>query len=90
MGLGHHHVVPIDTHVFKCTVKNYRADLEGKSLTTALHSIIGAFLPLIVKMKLFLGDFYFEKFGMHAGWAQAVIFNAQLMEKERKRKAPKS
>ncbi|PAV75746.1 hypothetical protein WR25_11700 [Diploscapter pachys] len=72
MAMQKHEVVPVDTHVFEVTRKIYLPKLSGKSLNANLHKEIR--------------NFYIEKFGPHAGWAQAVLFNAQLEEKSSKGK----
>ncbi|CAI4226952.1 unnamed protein product [Auanema sp. JU1783] len=67
VGPKKHNVVPVDTHVYKTTLRDYQPTLSAKSLTPTVHDEIGSF--------------YIEKFGEYAGWAQALLFNAQLSQK---------
>ncbi|RCN30146.1 8-oxoguanine DNA-glycosylase [Ancylostoma caninum] len=64
MSLGQNQCVPIDRHVFEITKKYFLPALKDSSLTDALNRHIM--------------EFYEEKFGAYAGWAQAVLFNQQL------------
>ncbi|KAK5985927.1 hypothetical protein GCK32_002394 [Trichostrongylus colubriformis] len=64
MSLGQHQCVPIDRHVFDITKKYYIPSLRDTKLSNALSRR--------------LMEFYEDKFGKYAGWAQAVLFNQQL------------
>ncbi|ETN75261.1 hypothetical protein NECAME_00672 [Necator americanus] len=64
MSLGQNQCVPIDRHVFEITKKYFLPELKDSGLTDALNRR--------------LVEFYEEKFGPYAGWAQAVLFNQQL------------
>uniref|UniRef100_A0A0B6ZDW7 N-glycosylase/DNA lyase n=1 Tax=Arion vulgaris TaxID=1028688 RepID=A0A0B6ZDW7_9EUPU len=65
MSLDKHEALPVDTHVWQITLKNYMARLNGaKSLTEKLYNDIG--------------NFYRDLWGPYAGWAQAVLFAANL------------
>ncbi|KAL6724771.1 hypothetical protein Aduo_019628 [Ancylostoma duodenale] len=61
MSLGQNQCVPVDRHVFEITKKYFLPPLKDSSLTDALNRHIM--------------EFYEEKFGAYAGWAQAVLFN---------------
>ena len=56
--------VPVDVHVLRLTVQHYLPDIGGKSLTPTVYEAIQ--------------EFYREKFGDHAGWAQGILFAAEL------------
>jgi len=64
MSLNKLEAVPIDTHVRKIAINNYSYKLPTKSLTDKTY----------VK----LGDFFREKWGERAGWAQTVLFAKSL------------
>lgn len=65
MSLDKHDAVPVDTHVWQITTKHYLPQLtRTKSLTTKVYKEIG--------------DHYRELFGKYAGWAQSVLFAADL------------
>uniref|UniRef100_A0AC34QJ17 DNA-(apurinic or apyrimidinic site) lyase n=1 Tax=Panagrolaimus sp. JU765 TaxID=591449 RepID=A0AC34QJ17_9BILA len=75
MALGHHHVVPVDTHVFQITATHYLPQLKNnKSVTDAVYKQIGSF--------------YSEKFGSHAGWAHSVLFSTRLKRFKENPKKP--
>ncbi|XP_063267819.1 N-glycosylase/DNA lyase isoform X2 [Prinia subflava] len=56
--------VPVDTHVWHIARQRYGVALGGKSLTPRAYQEIG--------------DFFRGLWGPHAGWAQAVLFCADL------------
>ncbi|XP_057887778.1 N-glycosylase/DNA lyase isoform X2 [Melospiza georgiana] len=56
--------VPVDTHVWQIARQRYGVALGGKSLTPRAYQEIG--------------DFFRELWGPRAGWAQAVLFCADL------------
>ena len=56
--------VPVDVHVLRLTVQHYLPGIDGKSLTPAVYEAIQAF--------------YRDLFGKHAGWAQGILFAAEL------------
>ncbi|KAM9374752.1 N-glycosylase/DNA lyase isoform 1-T2 [Phaethornis superciliosus] len=64
MALDKAEAVPVDTHVWRIARQRYGAVLGGKSLTPRAHQEIG--------------DFFRGLWGSHAGWAQAVLFCADL------------
>ncbi|KHJ94577.1 8-oxoguanine DNA-glycosylase [Oesophagostomum dentatum] len=66
MSLGQSQCVPIDRHVFEITKKFFVPTLKDSNLTDALNRR--------------LMQFYEDKFGAYAGWAQAVLFNQQLQK----------
>ncbi|CAG2100519.1 unnamed protein product [Medioppia subpectinata] len=67
MALNHLESVPVDVHVFKIAQHMYLPHLKkNKSLTHKSYQEIG--------------DFFRSKFGPNAGWAQAVLFCADLKQ----------
>ncbi|NXX79662.1 OGG1 lyase, partial [Urocolius indicus] len=64
MALDKAEAVPVDTHVWHIARQRYGMALGGKSLTPRAHQQIG--------------DFFRELWGPRAGWAQAVLFCADL------------
>ncbi|NXY86397.1 OGG1 lyase, partial [Alcedo cyanopectus] len=64
MSLDKTEAVPVDTHVWRIARQRYGAVLRSKSLTPRAHQEIG--------------DFFRGLWGPHAGWAQAVLFCADL------------
>lgn len=65
MSLDKHEAVPVDTHVWQITAKHYMTNqLKTKSLTAKVYKEIG--------------DHYRSLFGKYAGWAQSVLFAADL------------
>ncbi|NXP48173.1 OGG1 lyase, partial [Heliornis fulica] len=64
MALDKAEAVPVDTHVWRIARERYGAALGGRSLTPRAHQEIG--------------DFFRELWGPRAGWAQAVLFCADL------------
>jgi len=68
--LGKDEAVPIDTHVRHLTARLYLPEIAGRSLTPAVCDKIA--------------DFYVEKFGPYAGWAQQFLFYEDLLRHRRK------
>ncbi|XP_035759710.1 N-glycosylase/DNA lyase [Egretta garzetta] len=64
MALDKAEAVPVDTHVWRIARQRYGAVLGGRSLTPRAHQEIG--------------DFFRGLWGPHAGWAQAVLFCADI------------
>ncbi|KGL97163.1 N-glycosylase/DNA lyase, partial [Charadrius vociferus] len=64
MALDKAEAVPVDTHVWRIARQRYGAALSGRSLTPRAHQEIG--------------DFFRGLWGPRAGWAQAVLFCADL------------
>lgn len=65
MSLDKHEAVPVDTHLWQITTKHYMSQkLKTKSLTSKVYKEIG--------------DHYRSLFGKYAGWAQSVLFAADL------------
>ncbi|BGP05952.1 N-glycosylase/DNA lyase [Rhodotorula toruloides] len=64
-GMGWNELVPVDTHVFQIAVRDYSfPSPRSASLTPALHDRVSSFLA--------------SKWGPYAGWAQQVLFFADL------------
>ncbi|XP_013774934.1 N-glycosylase/DNA lyase-like [Limulus polyphemus] len=72
MSLDKPGAIPIDTHVWQITVRDYLHHLKAtKSLTDKVYSQVG--------------NFFRERFGEYAGWAHSVLFSADLKKfKEKK------
>ncbi|GAB0194494.1 N-glycosylase/DNA lyase isoform X1 [Grus americana] len=64
MALDKAEAVPVDTHIWRIARERYGAVLGGRSLTPRAHQEIG--------------DFFRGLWGPRAGWAQAVLFCADL------------
>ncbi|KAJ4290120.1 8-oxoguanine glycosylase ogg1 [Collariella sp. IMI 366227] len=66
MGLGWGEAVPIDTHVWQIAQRDYNFGKggKGKTLTKAMYDAVG--------------DHFREIWGPQAGWAQSVLFTANL------------
>lgn len=58
--LHHTEAVPVDTHLWQATVRNYFPQWKEKSLTNSRYAEIG--------------DFYRNRFGTLAGWAHQFLF----------------
>lgn len=64
-GLGWSETVPVDTHVFQIAIRDYGFPAtKNASLSPALHDRVSEFLA--------------SKWGAHAGWAQQILFFADL------------
>lgn len=65
MSLNHLQAIPVDTHVFQIAVQNYLPQYaKAKSVTPKMYTEIG--------------DKFREIYGPLAGWAQTVLFCADL------------
>ncbi|KAK3298848.1 DNA glycosylase, partial [Chaetomium fimeti] len=70
MGLGWWEAVPVDTHVWQIAQRDYNFGKNsggkggGKTFTKAMHDAVG--------------DHFRGIWGAHAGWAQSVLFTANL------------
>ncbi|XP_062490096.1 N-glycosylase/DNA lyase isoform X2 [Pezoporus occidentalis] len=64
MALDKAEAVPVDTHVWRIARQRYGMELGGRSITPRAHQEIG--------------DFFRGLWGPRAGWAQAVLFCADL------------
>ncbi|BGP29977.1 8-oxoguanine glycosylase ogg1 [Rhodotorula toruloides] len=64
-GMGWNELVPVDTHVFQIAVRDYSfPSPRSASLTPQLHDRVSSFLA--------------SRWGPYAGWAQQVLFFADL------------
>lgn len=62
--LGHHNVVPVDTHVMQIATRDYKFRMKGLSMTPENYrGVQGVFEQV---------------FGEYAGWAHSVLFTADL------------
>lgn len=67
MSLNHLEAIPVDTHVLKIALENYLPKgREVKSMTPKLYNEIG--------------DAFRRVYGPLAGWAQTVLFCADLVK----------
>ncbi|CAM0945670.1 unnamed protein product [Alopecurus aequalis] len=62
--LDKNQAIPVDIHVWKVATQYLLPELAGKSLTP--------------KLSIVVADAFVAKFGKYAGWAQTVLFIAQL------------
>ncbi|XP_061760233.1 N-glycosylase/DNA lyase isoform X2 [Nerophis ophidion] len=76
MSLDKADAVPIDTHVWQIAKRDYKyiAVNEPKSITEKLHRDIG--------------DFFRKLWGPYAGWAQSVLFCADLKKFQKLKERP--
>ncbi|XP_029994908.1 N-glycosylase/DNA lyase [Sphaeramia orbicularis] len=76
MSLDKTEAVPIDTHVWQIAKRDYRyaAGNGQKTITDKLHRDIG--------------DFFRKMWGPYAGWAQSVLFCADLKKFQNLKQAP--
>ncbi|GAA5942726.1 hypothetical protein JCM3775_005028 [Rhodotorula graminis] len=73
-GLGWTETVPVDTHVFQIAIRDYQfPSTRTTALTPLLHDRVSTFLA--------------DRWGPHAGWAQQVLFFADLKSSPTKVKA---
>lgn len=64
-GLGWSETVPVDTHVFQIAIRDYSFPAaKNANLSPALHDKVSEFLA--------------DKWGPYAGWAQQILFFADL------------
>jgi 3-methyladenine DNA glycosylase/8-oxoguanine DNA glycosylase len=56
--------VPVDTHVWQLTLRQYAPQWQNKSLTEKRYDEVGTLFR--------------ERFGTHCGWAHQVLFAAEL------------
>ncbi|KAK2995675.1 hypothetical protein RJ640_006135 [Escallonia rubra] len=62
--LDQHHAIPVDTHVWQIATRHLIPELAGTRLTPKLCS--------------FVADAFVSKYGKYAGWAQTLLFIAEL------------
>ncbi|KAM7221589.1 N-glycosylase/DNA lyase [Rhypophila decipiens] len=67
MGLGWGESVPIDTHVWQIAQRDYKFGKGGAATKTLSKTMYDA-----------VGDYFREIWGPNAGWAQSVLFTANL------------
>lgn len=66
MSLDKHDCVPVDTHVWQIAQRDYKFGRKHKALNKIAYGEIG--------------DFFRELWGPYAGWAQSVVFTADLKD----------
>ncbi|KAI1300319.1 DNA glycosylase [Xylaria venustula] len=65
MGLGWNEAVPVDTHVWQIAQRDYRfGKIKTKTFSKAMYDSVG--------------DHFRQIWGPYAGWAQSVLFTANL------------
>ncbi|WJX33876.1 8-oxoguanine glycosylase ogg1 [Trifolium repens] len=62
--LDQHHAIPVDVHVWRIAQKYLLPELAGSKLTLKLYNRVA--------------EAFVTKYGKYAGWAQAVLFIAEL------------
>ncbi|GIX77455.1 hypothetical protein CDAR_491721 [Caerostris darwini] len=73
MSLDKYEAIPVDTHIWQVTLKDYMPHLKNsKNLTNKIYQEIG--------------DFYRDRFGDYAGWANTVLFanDLKMFKKDKK------
>lgn len=64
---GHHHAVPVDTHIWKIARNHFAPTLADVSLTPKNYQLAV--------------DAFHDRFGEYAGWAQQILFYQQATRK---------
>jgi len=64
---GHHHAVPVDTHIWKIARNHFAPNLADVSLTPKNYQLAV--------------DAFHDRFGDYAGWAQQILFYQQATPK---------
>ena len=64
---GHHHAVPVDTHIWKIARNHFAPQLADQSLTPRTYQLAV--------------DAFHDRFGDYAGWAQQILFYQQATRK---------
>jgi N-glycosylase/DNA lyase len=64
---GHHHAVPVDTHIWKIARNHFAPNLADVSLTPKNYQLAV--------------DAFHDRFGDYAGWAQQILFYQQATRK---------
>lgn len=72
MGLGHMTAVPVDVHVWRLAQRDYGVADGGRSKTLSPHTY------------RLVGERFVSVFGAEAGWAQAVLFTAEIQRTKSK------
>lgn len=62
--LDQHHAIPVDTHVWQIATRYITPELSGERWTPKLHTAVS--------------EAFVKRFGKYAGWAQNVLFIAEL------------
>ncbi|KAG9139191.1 hypothetical protein Leryth_018784 [Lithospermum erythrorhizon] len=62
--LDQHHAIPVDTHVWQIATRHLIPELAGTTLTPKLHDRVA--------------NAFVSKYGQYAGWAQTLLFIADL------------
>ncbi|GAA0175451.1 DNA metabolism protein [Lithospermum erythrorhizon] len=62
--LDQHHAIPVDTHVWQIATRHLIPELAGTTLTPKLHDRVA--------------NAFVSKYGKYAGWAQTLLFIADL------------
>ncbi len=66
MSLDKHDAIPVDTHVYQIAKRDYKLKSKGETVTKQTYEIV---------RKFFIGIW-----GPYAGWAQSVLFAADLKD----------
>lgn len=66
MSLDKHDAIPVDTHVYQIAKRDYKLKSKGETITKQTYEIV---------RKFFVGIW-----GPYAGWAQSVLFAADLKD----------
>lgn len=68
MSMDKHDAIPVDTHVYQIAKRDYKLSSKGDTITPKTYKLIR--------------DFFVDKWGPYAGWAQSVMFAADLKDLE--------
>lgn len=91
MGCGRHDLVPVDTHVWNILKKSYRGEFNKwvdsfeepevqSTLNISKSNLKKALSKSAVDVKIypFVKQFFRDFWGIRSGWAQAVVFAAEV------------
>lgn len=68
MSMDKHDAIPVDTHVYQIAKRDYKLSSKGDAVTPKTYELIR--------------KFFVNKWGPYAGWAQSVMFAADLKDLE--------
>ncbi|KAH3674544.1 hypothetical protein WICMUC_003221 [Wickerhamomyces mucosus] len=66
MSMDKNEAIPVDTHVYQIAKRDYKLKMKGETVTKENYALIK--------------KFFIEKWGPYAGWAQSVLFAADLKD----------
>jgi N-glycosylase/DNA lyase len=66
MSMDKHDAIPVDTHVYQIAKRDYKLSSKGDAVTPRTYELVR--------------KFFVDKWGPYAGWAQTVMFAADLRD----------